>query len=202
MEERIIYQLPDQNSSLRRGEILTNVCQYRPIASDLSPDSEELSFTRTIHSYVMVVTQDCDLDWDYKKRTLRDSTASSILNSKLLNSVLLCEVGSAEEIKNSSDHGISSKIWNLIKSHRHERYYFLEKIPYQQDLGKEQLPELTVDFKKVFGVETETLYRQIELGIAQRRTFLTHPYGEHLSQRYQSFHGRVALPFQYESERA
>lgn len=200
MEEKVIYQLPDIKASLRRGEVLTNVHQDKPDASELSLDTKEISFKRIIHPYTIVITQDCDLDWDYKKRFLDDEAGSKILPSKLLNSVLLCEVGTAQEIRNSKDHKIDSKTWNLIKSHRHERYYFLEKILAQYDLKEEELPELTVDFKKAFGIPAEYLYKQIELGIANRRTFLESPYGEHFSQRYHSFHGRIALPSGYESE--
>ena len=66
---------------------------------------------------------------------------------------------------------------------------------------REGLPELTADFKKVFGIDAATLYCQIKLGIVKRRTVLGSPYLEYFSRRYNSFHGRVALPFQYESER-
>ena len=96
---------------------------------------------------------------------------------------------------------MNSKEWNLVKSHRHERFYFFEKIPSECDLEQEGLPELTADFKKVFGIDSATLYRQIELGTAKRRTVLASPYLEHFSRRYYCFQGRVALPSQYESER-
>jgi len=63
------------------------------------------------------------------------------------------------------------------------------------------ISELTADFKKVFGINAENLYRQIELDFAQRRTILVSPYLEHFARRYQNFHGRIALPSQYESEK-
>jgi hypothetical protein len=193
MEERVIYKAATRNSSLRQGEIVTGVVQYNPVADELSKDGENLSFTPVIHPYVIVVTQDCDLDGDYKARhTIHPQT-------KLLNSIILCEIGTAE-IARGTD-GMNRKEWELVTAHRHERFYFFEKISAEQDVVKEGLPELTADFKKVLGIDATTLYRQIELGIAERRTILVSPYLEHFCRRYYSFHGRVALPFQYESER-
>ncbi|KAM3094949.1 hypothetical protein ACKFKF_26210 [Phormidesmis sp. 146-12] len=196
MEERAIYQALDKGSSLRQGEILTGVTQYNPVIDEIPKEFQnfqELAFTPIMHPYAIVITQDCDLDWDYKARGISDNPA------KLLNSIVLCEIGTAETIR--STDGMNRKEWELVVAHRHERFYFFEKAPLECEMEEEGLPELTADFKKVFGIDVATLYRQIELGIVKRRTVLASPYLEHFSRRYHSFHGRVALPFQYESER-
>jgi hypothetical protein len=195
MEERVIYQASDKSSSLRQGEILTGVIQYIPVIDGTLKEFQEvqeLSFTPILHPYAIVVTQDCDLDWDYKFRGTNNNP------SKLLNSIVLCEIGTAEVIR--STDGMNRKEWELVVAHRHERFYFFEKAPPESEIEQEGLPELTADFKKVFGIDATALYRQIELGIVHRRTVLTSPYLEHFSRRYHSFHGRVALPSQYESE--
>ena len=197
MEERIIYQTSNQTLSLRQGEILTGVVQYTPSVNDLSQSqqTQELFFNAITHPYVIIVTQDCDLDWDYKYRNSQD-----ISLSKSLNSVILCEIDTAQKIRHSTDN-MNRKEWDLVESQRHERFYFFEKIPARYEREKEGLPELTADFKRVFGMDSNTLYRQIELGMVKRRTVLSSPYLEHFSRRYYCFHGRVALPSQYESER-
>lgn len=195
MEERVIYQASDKGSSLRQGEILTGVVQYKPVVSELLQEAQDLSFDAVLHPYTIVVTQDCDLDWDYRARQSNDPQPS-----KLLNSVVLCEIAAARDIRDTADN-MNSKEWKLIESHRHERFYFFEKVPPECEVEREGLTELTADFKKVFGIDAATLYRQIELGIVKRRAVLASPYLEHFSRRYHSFHGRVALPFQYESER-
>lgn len=195
MEERVIYQASHKGSSLRQGEILTGVIQYKPVVSELLQEEQELSFNAVLHPYAIVVTQDCDLDWDYRARQTANSQPS-----KLLNSVILCEIATAREIRDTADD-MNSAAWKLVVSHRHERFYFFEKILPECELEQEGLPELTADFKKVFGIDASTLYRQIELGTVKRRTVLGSPYLEHFSRRYHSFHGRVALPSQYESER-
>ena len=194
MEERSICQASDKDSSLRQGEILTGVVQYKPVVGGLLQETE-LSFDAVLHPYTIVVTQDCDLDWDYRAKRAENPQLS-----KLLNSIILCEIAAAREIKDTADN-MNSREWKLVESHRHERFYFFEKVPPEYEVEQEGLPELTADFKKVFGIDVATLYRQIELGVVKRRTVLASPYLEHFSRRYHSFHSRVALPFQYESER-
>jgi hypothetical protein len=194
MKKQDIYQASIKKSPLRQCEILTNVTQYIPVVEEITKDGESLSFNQIIHPYAIVITQDCDLDWDYHSRN-----SEEIKKSKLLNSIILCEVGTAEESRNNSDNNLNRKEWELVAAHRHERFYFFEKIPVESELEKIGLPELTADFKKVFGVNSADLYRQIELDKAKRRAVLSSPYLEHFSRRYNSFHGRVALPHQYES---
>jgi len=182
MAERIIYKKASGETALRQGEILTNVIQYKPIASEISLNSSDFSFDVLPHPFVIVV--------------------GSYQSHKLLNSIIFCRVSTAQETRTiDAKSGMNSKEWKLIEDHRHERYYFFEKIPKDCDLQAEGLPELTADFKIVFGLDSETIYRQIELGIAKRRTILSSPYLEHFSKRFYNFHGRIALPFQYQSEK-
>lgn len=196
MNQRVIYQASDSNSPLRQGEILTGVIQYNPDSKMLeeSQQSGNLTFIPISHPYAIVITQDCDLDWDYKAR--HDNSMSS---AKLLNSITLCEIAKASEIRDKD--GVNRKEWELVSSHRHERYYFFEKILPEFELQEEGLPELTADFKRVFCLDSDTLYRSIEVGFVKRRSILVSPYLEHFSGRYHNFQSRIALPFQYESER-
>jgi hypothetical protein len=195
MKKQAIYRRSIKKNPLRQGEILTNVIQYNPVAGEISKNSDDLSFTSIIHPYAIVVTQDCDLDWDYHSRHSETTQLS-----KLLNSILLCEITTAKEVRENAD-SMNRKAWDLVSTQRDERYYFFERILAECELQKEGLPELTADFKKVFGIDSATLYRQIEVKIAKRRAVLSSPYLEHFSRRYNSFHGRVALPYQYESEK-
>ena len=201
MAKRVIYQRVPKSKknkiALRQGEILTGVIQYIPVINQLSKQSQELSFNPIIHPYSIVITQDCDLDWDYRARKSPEDQST-----KLLNSVLLCEIATAQEVRGIEDKQVMNrKEWDLVTSHRHERYYFFEKIPSECEGEREGLPELTADFKMVFGIDAATLYRQIKTGIVKRRTILISPYSEHFSRRYHSFHNRVGLPSRYESER-
>ena len=44
MAERIIYKKASGETALRQGEILTNVIQYKPIASEISLNSPDFSY--------------------------------------------------------------------------------------------------------------------------------------------------------------
>ena len=196
MTKQPIYQASSNKASLRQCELLTGVLQFNPITKELSKDWQEegISVTSIIHPYSIVVTQNCDLDWDYKVRQSDEPT------TKLLNSVVLCEVSLAQDVRNISNKlGMNSTTWGNIKTHKHERYYFFESIPSECELDKVGIPELTADFKRVFAVDASTLYRQIEIGVIKRRAILTSPYLEHFSMRYHNFHSRVALPYDYQS---
>jgi hypothetical protein len=195
MEVSAKYQAANKTTALRQGEILTDVIQYKPAADELKKDNQELSFEPIVHPYAIIVTQDCDLDWDF-----RDRKAEKSRSTKFLNSILLCEIATARAIRDNGEN-MNAKAWDYVKSHRDERFYFFETIPSACDSEQVGLPELTADFKRIFGVDAAFLYRQIEVGIVKRRTILASPYLEHFSRRYHSFHERVALPSQYESER-
>lgn len=193
MSGDLIYKASTSESALRQGEILTGVVQYKPQIDNISaPESNSIPFQKIIHPYAIIVTQDCDLDWDYDARynTQDDKNKSH----KLLNSILLCEVDTARYIKDDKSRQINSADWNYIRTNRHERYHFFQAITPELDLVKSGLPELTLDFKRVFGIDSENMYYQLTNSIAKRRSILVSPYLEHFSSRYHFFHQRVALP--------
>lgn len=193
MSVDLMYTVSTKGSALRQGEILTGVVQYKPkIDSITTPESNSIPFEKVIHPYAIVVSQDCDLDWDYGARnnTREDKSKSS----KLLNSILLCEVDTARSIRDDKNRHINSTEWNYINTNRHERYHFFQEIIPELDLEQSGLPELTLDFKRIFGIDAENLYYQVKNGITKRRSILFSPYLEHFSTRYHFFHQRVALP--------
>ncbi|MGC9525906.1 MAG: hypothetical protein ACP5D7_10250 [Limnospira sp.] len=181
------------DEALRQGEILTGVVQYKPqINGSTNPEPDSIPFQKVVHPYAIIVSQDCDLDWDYKARNnVKNDPKNS---NKLLNSILLCEVDTARSIRDNPNNNINSREWNYVNSNRHERYHFFQAVTPELDLGQEGLPELTSDFKRVFGIDAENLYFQIDNGTAKRRSILASPYLEHFSVRYHFFHQRVALP--------
>lgn len=189
----LIYRVSLDELALRQGEILTGVVQYKPKVDSLTtPEASSIPFEKIIHPYAIIVTQDCDLDWDYDARNNTQEGKSK--SHKLLNSILLCEVDTARSIKDDKDRQINSVEWNYIKTNRHERYHFFQAITSKLDLEQDGLPELTLDFKRVFGIDADNLYYQVKNGIAKRRCILVSPYLEHFSTRYHFFHQRVALP--------
>lgn len=197
-----MYRASVAREALRQSEIVSNVIEYRPIVVSDSPDSE-VTFNIVTHPFAIVISQDCDLDWDHKARQLNvggqsGEPQSTQADSKLLNSVLFCEAYKAEDLR--SQPGLNSTIWKRVSQNKDERYHFMQSIFPECDADGNGIPELTLDFKKYFAINASTLYHQLISGVSTRRTVLEAPYAQHLSQRFSSYLARVALPADYESE--
>lgn len=162
------------------------VVDSRSMASEEGPIVD----TKT-HPYALIVSQDCDLDWDFKAR--RGETSED----KLVPNILFCEVTTAAGLRGRS--GINSDIWKRIKDNKDERYHFLQQIKPDEDALVEGLPELGIDFKRFFAVSTEAVYYQLTGGM-KRRCRLLSPYLEHFSTRFCYYQFRVALPADHFSE--
>lgn len=135
--EEQIYVSSLQNTPLRQGEILTGLIQSR--LNSESINSSEPVVDYLVHPYAIVVSQDCDLDWDYRAR--QDQTE----NHKLIPNILFCEVSTAEALRGRGhEAGINRKTWNDIKNNKHERYHFLQAVDFSEDVMGEGLPELAV----------------------------------------------------------
>ena len=183
--------MPGSGSSLRQGEILSNVPQFRFDAATLgiaAPSGEPM-----YHPYALILSQDCDLEQDFNVRQ------KQIASDKLLPSVLFCEVATAEELFGRVKT-IGSKLWERIRINKDERYHFLQKAEADSDALRQGLPELGIDFKHYFTIPTDEIYKRIELGEAKRRCILVSPYLEHLRSRFAYFLSRVALPENHISE--
>jgi hypothetical protein len=178
-----IYSVSDAGR-LWQGEIVSDIVEYRILAPD--GVSDDLNVEPVTHPVAIVLSQDCDLEWDYRARRADAEDAKQIPN------VLFCEVIDAETFRGRRD--IKSDIWRRIKNNSDERYAFLESIPVDQDALGMGLPDLGVDFKRYFALPTPEVYSQIESGTASKRSRLRSPYLEHFCSRFFRFQARVALP--------
>lgn len=177
------------DSPLRQGEILTSVVQVKLDVASLQSDPVLI---RISHPFAVVLTQDCDLDQDFR------ANQDAVAHDKKLPSILLGEVATAEELRSSAS--LKSPQWARAKINKDERFQFLEKVAPPQDAQGVGLPELAIDFKRVFTIPRDEIYRRIEIGEAQRRCVLQSPYVEHLSSRFAYFLSRVALPAEHQSD--
>ena len=193
------YEKSSLDTALRQGELLSNVIELA-IDSD-TMFSQSLNFARKRHPFAIIVSQDCDLDWDFKARGNQSQEHKKIPN------VLLCEIMLASDlarlivtqIDNVKDTK-KSRTWAKVKQNKDERYHFFEKIDESEDLQNEDIAELGIDFKRYFTVPTAELYKRMERGETLRRCRLLSPYMEHLSTRFAYFQSRIALPEEYFSE--
>ncbi len=184
-ENPAIYVPSKNGTQLRQGELLSGLRE--PLL--LSLESGEVEILK--HEFAVVLSQDCDLSTDFRER---ESHANQ---SRLLPSILLCQVAPAEEIRKNQE--INSKIWSSVKKNTHMRYHFLQSATQEQDNCSKGLPELTVDFKRYFTIHTALMYQQLERGVS-RRCRLNSPYLEHLSTRFSHYSSRVALPVDHVSD--
>lgn len=156
--------------------------------------SDEIAVNKIVHPYAIVVSQDCDLEWDWHERQ-REGNSNA---AKLMSSVLFCEVQTAEDVRGMP--GINSSTWNFIRTNRDIRYQFLQKIAPEHDSMTNGLPELVVDFKRYFAIPVDELYARLEIGELQRRSCFHPPYLQHLATRFYYYQYRVALPEPHSSE--
>lgn len=150
---------------------------------------------RVTSPYAIVITPDCDLDWDFKAK---HGTANK---GKLIQNILLCTVmyssDLAKRINNDQDPNrrFETKTpWNKARQNKDERYHFLERIDDSLDLKGEGLRSLGIDFKDFFTVPRDFLYSSISEGITLKRCRLLRPYSDHLNSRFAYFLSRIGLP--------
>lgn len=171
-----IYTTEGIGNEFRQAEILSNIIQ--PIWNQTTQELE----IRT-HPFAIILTQDCDLLWDYEQRSKGDEgTLDSIL-------LYMCEL--ADNVRATIG---GRDIWRRIIQNNNERYHLLEAVPAHMDLRAEGLGALIIDFKSFFTLAPEDLYAQCRTQTAHRRSRLEMPYREHLQCRAAFYFQRVTLP--------
>jgi len=178
---------PDRPAPLRQGEILSDLVQLFADPSAIAPaapNTEIRALVRT-HPFAIVMSQDCDLDLDYKSRT------GVVKGDKKVPSVLFCEAETIEKFRASVPPG--SELWRWISGNQHYRFHCLGSATREQDLQNGGVPELGIDFKRYFTVPTAEVYARLEQNL-RRRCHLMSPYVEDLSNRFAGYLSRVALP--------
>jgi hypothetical protein len=182
-----IYAPTVEGEPLRQGEVLTGVIQRRRSFRSLSSETPEMEEIR--HPYVIVVTQDCDLEQDHRARTSAESPAIPI--EKLMPNILFVQAVTWQELIAGLPKG--KDIMKRVMQNKDERYQVIEQIDAPVDAAGEGVPALGVDFRRCFTVPTDEVYVQLSSN-ARRRCRLNSPYLEHFSKRFADFLNRVALP--------
>jgi len=183
--EQIYESSFKKRGALRQGEVISNVIHVQINLKDIR-HQDSARFESIIHPWVIIVSQDCDLDWDYKARH-----NPKIPPSKLMQSILCCDL--YEPQPNHEDK-------NRVVQNKNERYHFFQSCPAENDAHKQQIPELIADFKNYFSLSPGEVYARINNSEAKRRSRLRSPYLEHFSTRFYYYQCRVALPADHQSE--
>lgn len=185
-----IYRPSDQER-LRQGEILSGVVQYK--LDPVSIEAEEKEFLKITHPFAIILTQDCDLESDYKLRREESDPG------KFLPNVLFCEMIEADLARQPGPQKIDSDIRRQARNNKNERYHYLRAVDNDQDARGEGLPAAILDFKRYFTLTTEEIYRRLlsAEGKMHRRCSLRTPFAEHLSTRFFCFQMRIPLPVEH-----
>src|SRR5262249_28412223 len=149
-----IYQVSQSGEScaLRQTEIISSVIQVHLDLETLGQN--DVRVIQISHPLAILLTQDCDLEQDFKVRTqLEQETNPSkkndlCLSDKLLPSVLFCNVVTAQQQRSAK--GINSEMWTRIKQNKDERYHFLQGVEISCDTLEQGLGEMAIDFKRYF----------------------------------------------------
>ncbi|MBZ9693926.1 hypothetical protein [Mesorhizobium sp. CO1-1-9] len=171
-----IYAAVDPSLEFRQGEIISGLRQYLYYPEDQSVDTRE-------HPFAIIASQDCDL--------LQDFDALAANSQSQLNSILLYEAHPTRDVRGKV---AGSDIWKRIVQNNDERYHALEAAHPRHDLSSIGLPDLVVDFKRLFSVPAEDLAKQVKAGTAVRRCRLEMPYREQFQSRVAFYLQRVAVP--------
>lgn len=187
------YEKSKDSGALRQGEILFNVVQVSLYPDTLDTGAPRIE--RSTHRYAIVVTPDCDLDWDFKAQ-------HGIANqAKIVPNIVLCAVMFSSDLAKliNDDMKPGKKFetrtpWKRTTQNREERYHFLEKIDGTLDLQGKGTRSLGIDFKRFFTIPTKILYASIDNGLTFRMCRLVQPYSDHLNSRFAYFQSRIGLP--------
>ena len=172
---------------IRQGEIINSLFELKlqiPEGKSIDDVREQAKLDPIVHPYVIVVSQDCDLEWDYKARQ------GEAPEGKLMTHVLFCDLFLEDELPGRNK--LTNELFRRVERNQDERYHHLLAAPVSGT--DDNIPELFADFKTTFSLPVEFVYWLVSTGQTIRKGTLLSPYLERFMQRVYSFLGRVATP--------
>lgn len=186
-----LHQINKANSErVRQGDIYSKAPYYE------SYKELKGEFELTIYEfpYVLVLTQDCDLEQNKSARnkepapkqqalTVNDKHLISVIVVPLYNSEHLFSGTHLEELEiNTLPQNSAQK--NLIKTNQNPRYHYIE---FNEDII---LPNSVIDFKHYYSVSLDWL----ESNSNNRICGINPIFRELISQRFSNYLSRIGLP--------
>ena len=175
------------NERIVQGDIYKDV---EVIESVLYKDNE-ITLSKIIFPKMVVLNQDCDLNWDFERNN----------DDKILNSLLVAPIYNLEHVYQgehlselnlrmspipSTSKGKESTQSKILKENKNDRYHYIE---IQDD--KIQIVPSVIDFKHFYTINRDYLYSIKDTNFICR---LNELYREDLSRRFTNFLSRIALP--------
>lgn len=194
----LTYEASSRNGPFRQGELLGDIWEHRPDIPPIDiPEGTNIAYRSIHHSKVMVMNPACDIEWDYRARFQGDEAQQTLTPGEiekpgvLISHVLLCDVYDIGGIQTIVPPG--RDIWKRVEQNQDERYHHLVVA----EIGVSTaitLPDLYLDFKKVFGIPTEQLYEGLRAAAITRIAVMPPIYLHDLMHRFYGFLSRIALP--------
>lgn len=167
-----------------QGDILRDIKYY-----DAVIDSEkEIRISEISFPYVMILTQDCDLEQESGRLSMPSSDDKSLL------SILVAPMYNAQHLfagKHLSELGWEMQVIDpkgtkgkLVQDNQIPRYHYL-------DIGAQGLVPLIIDFKHYFSLNVEYVKGLVASNFIGKVDAL---YRELISQRFAYFLSRIGLP--------
>jgi hypothetical protein len=151
-----------------------------------------IEVSKIIFPLVIVLTQDCDLEQDYRFRKPKNQEKTQ---DKLLISVLVAPLYNSEHVyegEHLSELGLTMQTinrkrseGNFLRNNERPRYHYLE---FSDDVG---IVPSVVDFKHYFSVNVNYLKRVKKTHFV---CCVSDLFREDISQRFASFLARIGLP--------
>ena len=169
---------------VRQGDIYQNVPYYESY-KELNGEFELVIYE---YPYVLVLTQDCDLE---QNKSSRNNTNKEN-DDKHLISVIVVPLYNYEHLFSGTHleklgltaHKHNSEQKNTIKNNKNERYHY---IAFSDDVI---VPDSVIDFKHYYSVSLDWL----ESNSTNRLCGIAPIYRELISQRFSNYLSRIGLP--------
>lgn len=152
-------------------------------------DDEKEVVIKYFLPYMIILSQDCDLEQDFKNRNENDSQK----HDAYLQSILVCPAYLSDHFR-EGDHlkefelkmeYKNSQKFSAIKRNLDPRYHYLDQDP------NLQVPNLIVDFKHYYTLPVDFLYK---IYGAHYIASLNELFREAISQRFSFYFSRIGLP--------
>lgn len=178
----------DDSERVRQGDIYSNVPYYESYCEH----ENEFSLTVYDFPYVLVLTQDCDLEQNKRTRDEQPEGGVKRANDKHLISVIVVPLYNSEHFwagEHLSEIGLEAQKQNsglkkTIKSNQNQRYHYIE---FGDDVV---IPDSVIDFKHYFSTSLDWLETHRE----KRMCGVESVYRELISQRFSNYLSRIGLP--------
>jgi hypothetical protein len=173
-----------------QGDIYKDVSLIHSITHTVNQKGKrEYDLKEIKYDYIVILTQECDLEQDYRNRieTQEDQDsyiqmilmAPAYLGESLRNGIHLEEYGQTMQHINTKD-------WKKLRQQENKRYHHIKA---DADMN---VPELAIDFKHYYTISRDYFYNNI----MNESYFIsmTILHREALSQRFCNFLARIGIP--------